>query len=265
MIILLSPAKSLDTQTPAPAVESTQPVYMKEAKSLARELKEFNANELSSLMRMSAKLGELNQDRFKHWGTAGNMEHSRPALLMFVGDVYQGLQASSFSKADIRFAQNHLRILSGLYGVLKPLDLIQPYRLEMGTQLPTSRGSSLYEFWGDKLTHTLNQDLYGQKSPIVVNLASNEYFNAVDSKSLNARVLTPVFKDFSNGQYRFLSFYAKQARGMMAAYLIKNRVRTIKDIKKFDAGGYKYNTEESDDSRLVFLRKHPPTTNKSRK
>jgi len=259
MIILLSPAKSLDTTTSVPKVDPTQPVFIKEAKSLVKELRQFDASKLSSLMHMSAKLGELNQERYKQWRTPFNRENSRPAIYTFIGDVYQGLQAMSFDKADIKFAQSHLRILSGLYGILKPLDLIQPYRLEMGTHLSTGRGKNLYDFWGSKLTAHLSQELAAQKSPVIVNLASSEYFTSIQAKALDAEVVTPVFKDFSNGKYRFLSFYAKQARGMMAAFLIKQRVDSIDSIKAFSDSGYKFSAAESEGNKLVFLRKKPPS------
>ena len=255
MLIVLSPAKSLDLESPVKVRKFTQPVYLSEARRLVKDLKKLNPEELSELMHMSSKLGTLNYERYANWQTPFDKDNARPAIFTFIGDVYQGLEAKNFSSTDLNYAQKHLRILSGLYGVLRPLDLMQPYRLEMGTRLATSKGDDLYSFWGDKLTDTLNQDLASEKGKILLNLASNEYYNAVDAKALDGKVITPAFKDYSNGKYRFLSFYAKQARGMMAAFVIKNRITSVEKLKDFDIAGYRYSAEESTATKPVFLRK----------
>jgi len=255
MLVVLSPAKSLDLETPIRRRKFTQPRFLDEARKLVQQLQKLNPEQLSGLMNMSDKLGALNYERYANWHTPFDRDNARPALFTFIGDVYQGLDASSFSAADINHAQKHLRILSGLYGILRPLDLIQPYRLEMGTRLTAGESSDLYDFWGSRLTRCLNQELAPAKKKILVNLASNEYFNAIQPKELDATVITPVFKDFSSGKYRFLSFYAKQARGMMAAFIIKNRIRRTERLKEFDIDGYRYSPEESTDTRPVFLRR----------
>jgi len=206
---------------------------------------------------MSSSLGELNRARYASWQLPFNRDNARPAIFTFTGDVYQGLKAGEFSSADLNYAQQHLRILSGLYGILRPLDLMQPYRLEMGTSLANSRGKDLYRFWGDRLTLALQQDLEGKKNPLLINLASNEYFSAIQPDLLGATVVAPAFKDYSNGKYRFLSYFAKQARGMMAAWLIRNRVRTAGRIRDFDVAGYRYSEAESTPATPVFLRRKP--------
>jgi cytoplasmic iron level regulating protein YaaA (DUF328/UPF0246 family) len=255
MLIVLSPAKSLDLETPVKTRKFSQPAFLADAKRLVKKLKELNPEELSDLMHMSSKLGALNYERYANWHPPFNKDNSRPALFTFMGDVYQGLEADTFSAADLNFAQKHLRILSGLYGILKPLDLMQPYRLEMGTRMATDKGSDLYAYWGDKLTRSLNEDLANSRKKVVVNLASNEYFNAIQEAALEGQVITPAFKDFSNGRYRFLSFYAKQARGMMAAFIIKNRVNLVAKLKDFDTAGYRYSEQDSTETQPVFLRK----------
>lgn len=255
MLIVLSPAKSLDLETPVKTRKFSEPVFLSDARKLVKDLKKFNPEQLSELMNMSSKLGDLNYERYANWRTPFNRDNARPAIFTFMGDVYQGLEAETFSTADLNYAQKHLRILSGLYGVLKPLDLMQPYRLEMGTGLSTGKGDNLYDFWGKKLTRSLNEDLANDRKKILVNLASNEYFNAIQPGELDARIVTPAFKDFSSGKYRFLSYYAKQARGMMAAFIIKNRITTIEKLKEFDTAGYRYSEQESTEDKLVFLRK----------
>ncbi|MEZ5489970.1 MAG: peroxide stress protein YaaA [Gammaproteobacteria bacterium] len=255
MLVVLSPAKSLDLESPVATRKFSQPEFLSEARKLVKDLKKLNPEELSELMHMSSKLGTLNYARFANWQTPFDKDNARPAIFTFIGDVYQGLEAKSFTSADLNYAQKHLRILSGLYGVLRPLDLMQPYRLEMGTRLATSKGQDLYGFWGRKLTSNLNEDLATEKGKILLNLASNEYFNAIDVKALDGTVITPVFKDFSNGKYRFLSFYAKQARGMMAAFVIRNRITTVEKLKEFDSAGYRFSADDSTETKLVFLRK----------
>ena len=255
MIIVLSPAKSLDLETPVRTRKFSQPEFLADAGMLVKDLKKFNPEELSELMNMSSKLGALNYERYASWHPPFNKDNARPAIFTFIGDVYQGLEANTFSVADLNYAQKHLRILSGLYGILKPLDLMQPYRLEMGTRLATGKGDDLYAYWGDRLTKSLNKELADEKKKVLVNLASNEYFNAIQARDLDGKVITPAFKDFSSGKYRFLSFYAKQARGMMAAFIIKNRISSIEKLKEFDTAGYRYSEQDSTENKPVFLRK----------
>jgi hypothetical protein len=206
-------------------------------------------------MRISEKLGILNSNRFIQWQLPFTADNSKQALLAFKGDVYEGMHTNSLTEDDLNWANDHLRILSGLYGLLKPLDLIQAYRLEMGTKFSNQRGKNLYEFWGDKITNKINQELAKQRSPVVINLASNEYFKSVKEKQLNAAVITPVFKDWKNDQFKIISFYAKKARGMMSAYIIKNQLESPSDIKQFDTAGYNFSAEQSTDNEWVFLRK----------
>jgi len=257
MLIVVSPAKSLDFDTPAKTKKFTTPSFLKESQKLVKDLRKLSPDDISSLMSVSVKLGELNHERFANWHTPFNLENAKQALFAFTGDVYIGLDAASFSAADITFAQKHLRILSGLYGVLKPLDLMQPYRLEMGRKFASGKTTTLYEFWGERLTQFLNDELveHKGKSKVVVNLASNEYFNSLKPKVLDAEVITPVFKDFSSGKYKIVSFFAKKARGEMAAYIIKNRLKTPEELLAFDVNGYRYNAEESKPNMPVFLRK----------
>jgi cytoplasmic iron level regulating protein YaaA (DUF328/UPF0246 family) len=197
--------------------------------------------------------------RYQSWEPEHTPDNARPAVLAFKGDVYTGLDAESFSEADFSFAQQHLRILSGLYGVLRPLDLLEPYRLEMGTRLKTASGDNLYQFWGDRITAALNEELK-TSDDVVVNLASNEYFKAVQPKALNARLITPVFKDFKNGQYKIISFYAKKARGLMSRYIIQNRIDAPEAIKAFDLEGYYFSPEQSKGDTWVFLRDEVPAS-----
>lgn len=259
MIIVLSPAKSLDFDTPLGKTvhtdRLTQPVLLEQANQLVKTMRQQSPEDLSELMHISPALAELNVQRFANWHTPFDTDNARPALFAFTGDVYVGLQARNLNSRDLTFAQKHLRILSGLYGCLKPLDLIQAYRLEMGTALKQGRLKSLYEFWGQTITEQLNQDLAREKSSLLVNLASNEYFKSIKENALAADVLTPVFKDFKNGQYKVISFFAKKARGMMAAWIIRNRLKTAKDLLRFDLAGYHYSTKESTDDSPVFLRK----------
>ena len=204
-------------------------------------------------MKISAKLGELNAARFQQWQLPFSLDNARQAILAFKGDVYTGLEAETFSEDDFAFAQEHLRILSGLYGLLKPLDLIQPYRLEMGTPFRNPRGKDLYAFWGDRLTQALNEMLAADDQ-VLINLASNEYFHAIQPKVLNARVITPQFRDWKNDQYKMISFYAKKARGMMSAYMIRHRVTDPEALKDFNVGGYYFSQEQSKGDTWVFLR-----------
>lgn len=250
--MLVSPAKTLDYETPLPFDEFTQPQMLDQSQLLMNELVDLTPKDVASLMKLSDKLATLNVNRFQHWATPFTLENARPAMYAFKGDVYTGLDAYSLKKSDVNFAQKHLRMLSGLYGVLRPLDLIQPYRLEMGIKFANQRGSNLYEFWGDLITQKINEEPVAKD--VILNLASNEYFKAVKTKQLNASVITPVFKDEKNGKYKIISFYAKKARGLMAAYVIKNRIKNVDEIKKFDVAGYQFNPEQSTDKEWVFLR-----------
>jgi len=252
MLMLVSPAKTLDYETPLPFDEFTQPQMLDQSQLLMNELVDLTPKDVASLMKLSDKLATLNVNRFQHWATPFTLENARPAMYAFKGDVYTGLDAYSLKKSDVNFAQKHLRMLSGLYGVLRPLDLIQPYRLEMGIKFANQRGSNLYEFWGDLITQKINEEPVAKD--VILNLASNEYFKAVKTKQLNASVITPVFKDEKNGKYKIISFYAKKARGLMAAYVIKNRIKNVDEIKKFDVAGYQFNPEQSTDKEWVFLR-----------
>ena len=255
MLIVLSPAKSLDYESPVKTRKFTQPQFLDDAEKLVSTLRDYNPDQLSELMNISPKLGELNVERYANWHQPFDTDNARQAAFAFTGDVYVGLDINSLSAADLDFAQKHLRILSGLYGVLRPLDLMQPYRLEMGTSLQTEAGINLYQFWGSRVTDALNACLEKQKQPVLVNLASNEYFRSVKEKALSADVISPVFKDYKNGQYKVISFYAKKARGMMAAWIIQNRVTRADDLQGFDVAGYKYSTRESSAGKPVFLRK----------
>ncbi len=205
-------------------------------------------------MHISSKLAELNVSRYLNWEQPFSPKNARPAIFAFKGGVYVGLEAQQYKAADLDFAQKHLRILSGLYGVLRPLDLIQPYRLEMGVGLKNTRGETLYDFWGKQPSEAINQALQAQKDELLINLASNEYFKALKKKSLKAQIITPVFKDYKNGKYKVISFFAKKARGLMATYIIKNRVKDIAGMTNFKADGYRYSKKESSDKKLVFLR-----------
>ncbi|ORU93359.1 MAG: hypothetical protein A6F70_05355 [Cycloclasticus sp. symbiont of Bathymodiolus heckerae] len=255
MLLVISPAKTLDYETPAQTTTFSLPDFIDDSAELIDQLRELSPSDVSELMSISEKLGNLNSNRFIDWAVPFTPDNSKQALLAFKGDVYEGMDVKTFNEDDLNWANQHLRILSGLYGLLKPLDLMQPYRLEMGTRFNNQRGKNLYEFWGQKITDKINQELAEQKSPVLINLASNEYFKSVKPKLLNAAVITPVFKDWKNDKYKIISFYAKKARGMMSAYIIKNRLESPSDIKHFDTAGYVYCAEQSTESEWVFLRK----------
>ena len=250
MLILLSPAKNLDYNTPVPVAEHSELALPEDTQALAEVCKTLSPADLSKLMGISDKLAILNAERFNDFTMPFANDNARQAVYAFNGDVYTGLDAYSLSAEDIAFAQSHLRILSGLYGVLKPLDLMQPYRLEMGTSLATERGKNLYEFWGNKITDELN----ALHSEVVVNLASNEYFSAVKTTELNGRLITPVFKDEKNGKVKIISFYAKKARGLMARWIIENRITDIAALSEFNVAGYRFVPEQSDSATLTFIR-----------
>ena len=254
MLLLISPAKTLDYETPATTAEFSTPGFLADSQALIDQLRELTPPQISRLMGISDKLGDLNFARFHSWQVPFSADNAKQAVLAFKGDVYTGLEAEQMSEQDLQWAQQHLRILSGLYGVLKPLDLMQPYRLEMGTRFENSRGKNLYEFWGDKITTALNDELQAQGSATVINLASNEYFKAVKPKALNADIITPVFKDWKNDKYKIISFYAKKARGMMSRYIIENRIEEPEGIKQFVTAGYQYNEALSSAREWVFTR-----------
>jgi cytoplasmic iron level regulating protein YaaA (DUF328/UPF0246 family) len=255
MLIVVSPAKKLDFESPVATEKFTQSSLLEHSQELMERCVKLSPADLSSLMGISDQLAGLNAARFGEWSLPFTPENARQAVLAFSGDVYTGLQASSFNEESFEFAQNHLRILSGLYGLLKPLDLIQAYRLEMGTKLDNDRGSNLYQFWGDIITEHLNNAIAAQGDDILINLASNEYFKSVKKKTLNAEIITPAFKDWKNGQYKMISFFAKKARGLMANYIIENKITTLDELKRFDAAGYEYNESFSKGNDWVFTRK----------
>lgn len=255
MLIVVSPAKSLDFESPVKTDGYSEPRFLEQAAELVDVLRQRTPEDLSELMNISAKLGELNYRRYQNWERPFTLDNARQAAFAFTGDVYTGLDVGSLSAADLQHAQRHLRILSGLYGVLRPLDLMQAYRLEMGTRLPVGDARDLYGFWGDRITEALNEDLKGYRPRLLVNLASNEYFRSVRERQLDADVVCPVFKDYKNGQYKVISFHAKKARGMMAAWLIHHRVSDPDALAGFDAGGYHYSAQESTTDRPVFLRR----------
>ncbi|TNE74941.1 MAG: peroxide stress protein YaaA [Gammaproteobacteria bacterium] len=253
MLMVISPAKTLDYESPLATERFTQPDFLDDACELIDQLKELEPHQVSNLMGISDKLGQLNADRFQSWHTPFTPDNARQAILAFKGDVYTGLNAEDFSEEDFDFAQNHLRMLSGLYALLRPLDLMQPYRLEMGTKFENKRGKDLYAFWGNIITDEINR-LLDNDDGVLVNLASNEYFKSVKKKALNGRLITPQFKDFKNGQYKMISFYAKKARGLMCRYAIQNRITQADDLKAFDLEGYYFSEEQSDTNNWVFLR-----------
>lgn len=254
MKIILSPAKSLDFSHPAPTDSFSQADFLTDSASLIEQLQDFSPEQISKLMGISEKLGELNYQRYQDWSLPLTPDNAKQSLFTFTGDVYQGLEADSLSNDDIAFAQQHLRILSGLYGLLKPLDLMLPYRLEMGTKLSNTRGKNLYDFWGKQLTDALNKELESEANPVLINLASNEYSKAVHLKKLAAEVITPVFKDEKNGQYKIISFYAKKARGLMARYIINHRITDPEAIKDFDLSGYCFSRDLTQGNQWVFIR-----------
>jgi cytoplasmic iron level regulating protein YaaA (DUF328/UPF0246 family) len=255
MIFLLSPAKSLDYDTPAGEVPHTQPLFVKQSAELISLLREKSPQEIAELMDLSDTLSGLNVARYQAWSPKFTAKNSKQAVLAFNGDVYEGLDAKTLKPADLAWAQEHVCILSGLYGVLRPLDWMQPYRLEMGTKLPNARGKDLYKFWGTQIAQHLNERLQADKTPVVVNLASQEYFKSVDQKALKARVIECVFEDWKGGKYKIISFLAKRARGLMARYAATHQLSTPKQLEKFKLEGYAIDSAASEPDRLVFRRK----------
>ena len=258
MLTVLSPAKTLDYETAPITQSATLPRFMDQSALLVEDARGLDPDAIRALMGVSEQIAHLNHERFMNWQSESNSDNAKQAVLAFTGDVYTGLQAETLSDDDLDFAQTRLRILSGLYGLLRPLDLMQPYRLEMGLKFANQRGKNLYEFWGEQLTDTLNADLVSAKTDVLINLASNEYFKAVTPKLLNADIITPQFKDLKNGQYKMISFFAKKARGVMARYIIDNRITEAEALKSFSEAGYYYSDAQSQGDQWVFLRDEVP-------
>lgn len=255
MLMVISPAKTLDYQSPVPTTEYSYPAHLDKAQLLVEQLQGYAPQELAKLMSLSDKLAALNVARYASWITPFTPENARQALLAFKGDVYTGLQAEDFTDEDFSVAQQHLCILSGLYGILRPLDLMQAYRLEMGTKLPNAQGKDLYAFWGEQITQWLNTELEAQNEPFLLNLASNEYFSAIKRPLLRAQIIDTEFRDRNkDGQYKIVSLYAKRARGLMARYVIRQRLTHPDALCDFDSEGYCYSPEQSTASKMVFLR-----------
>lgn len=255
MLIVISPAKTLDYETSQATNTFTQPDHLDQSQILIDKLRKQSTGKLGKLMKISPSLSELNKQRYEQWQPPFSPDNARQAVFAFKGDVYLGLDAQSMNKRDLNWAQNHLRILSGLYGLLRPLDLMQPYRLEMGTSLPTKRGKNLYEFWDTRITDSVNQQLKNIKSRYLVNLASNEYFKSIKPKQLDAQIITPAFLDWKNGEYKMIGFFAKKARGSMSAWIIQNRINNPTDLSSFDIDGYGFDEDLSAEFKPVFTRR----------
>jgi len=259
MIILLSPAKTLDYETPCSAKVATKPRMLEKSEQLVIHLRGYSSNKLKSLMGVSDKIAALNVDRFNNWQLPFTKQNSKHAIYAFKGDVYTGFDVETLKEKELDFAQKHLRLLSGLYGLLRPLDLMQPYRLEMGTKIQISpKIKNLYQYWDDGITNLINEDLDLHKKKVVINLASNEYFKSVKSKLLDCEVITPSFKDLKGGQYKVVSFWAKVARGQMARYIVQKQFKNIQQLKKYDVDGYRFNESLSDleKNQWTFTRVH---------
>ena len=258
MLTVISPAKTLDYETPITLRTSTQPEFLERSAELVEDARDLNPAAIRKLMGVSEAIADLNHQRFRDWSLPFHEGNAKPALLAFKGGVYMGLDAETLKADQLAFAQKHLRILSGLYGVLRPLDLMQPYRLEMGLKFQNSGGKNLYEFWGDDIAASLSRQIEKTGSPILLNLASNEYFKAAKASAVDAEVVTPVFKDLKNGNYRVISFFAKKARGQMARYIIENEINDVAALKDYRGGGYRFHAAESSARELVFTRDQPP-------
>ena len=254
MLILISPAKSLDFETKSTSLNYSEACFLKESNALIKKLRKFSTDEIADFMGISPKLAQLNFERFVNWQLPFNMENAKQAILAFTGDVYTGLDASTLNESELQTAQTDLRILSGLYGVLKPLDLIQAYRLEMGKKLQTTKSKNLYEFWGDKITNEINKTLKEKEDKYLINLASSEYFKSVNKKKIKAEIITPIFKDLKNGQYKVINFFAKKARGLMTRFIIQNQITDPEYLKAFNSDGYVFNPHLSKNQELVFTR-----------
>lgn len=259
MILVISPAKALDYETPPTTPRHTQPAFLDHSEALIEVLRQRSPAEIAELMSLSDPLASLNVARYASWSRPFAPDNAKQAILAFNGDVYEGLDAPSLSEDELAWAQDHLRILSGLYGVLRPLDLMQAYRLEMGTRLATAHGKNLYEFWGERITDELNRLLDAEEAAghgrVLLNLASDEYFKSVKPRKLRARLVTPVFEDWKGGRYKVISFYAKRARGLMSRFVIRNRIDTVEGLEAFDSEGYAFAADASDADRLVFRRR----------
>ena len=257
MLTIISPAKSLDFDSKVATKKHSNPQFLKEASELVGSLSKLSPASLSSLMSISDKLANENFRRFNEWKTPFKLGNSRQAIFAFKGDVYLGLKAEELNTHDLNYAQKHLRILSGLYGILRPLDLMQAYRLEMGSKFGVNNKNDLYEFWGTKITDRINTELNSQPKTTrcLVNLASNEYFLSIKAEEVDASIVTPQFKDWSKDTYRIISFFAKRARGLMAAYIVKNRIKSPEELTEFDLEGYSFCSDESTESKLIFKRK----------
>lgn len=256
MISLLSPAKTLDFETPTTIKEYSYPAFLADSEYLIGKLKKLSVKQIRKLMSLSEDLGQLNFDRFQSWVKQYDENNGKQALLAFKGDVYVGLDATSLTENELLFANNHVRILSGLYGLLKPLDLMLPYRLEMGTSFAvTPKKNNLYKFWGDKLTDSLNEELKSHSSKCIINLASGEYFKAINTKKLMGDLITVDFKEWKDGDYKMIGFFAKKARGLMTRYIIDNNIDNPEEIKGFDTEGYHFNSTLSNTNKWVFTRK----------
>ncbi|MDH5395882.1 MAG: peroxide stress protein YaaA [Gammaproteobacteria bacterium] len=255
MLIVISPAKTLDYDTAPKTKTFTIPDYLEQSEQLIKHLRKFCSLDIMELMNVSLKIAEINFDRYESWNKKFTTDNAKQAILAFKGDVYTGLDAESFKADDFKFAQKHLRVLSGLYGLLRPLDLMQAYRLEMGTKLKTDKGKNLYEFWGSVITDGLNKQLKSIKSDYLINLASNEYFKSVKPKELNAEIITPEFKEYKNGEYKMIGIYAKKARGLLSRYIIQNKLSNPEDLKSFSEEGYRFNKTLSKGNKWVFARK----------
>ncbi|QWA10177.1 peroxide stress protein YaaA [Sodalis ligni] len=258
MLIVISPAKTLDYQSPPATRRYSRPALLESSKQIMAICRKLTPAQLSTLMGISDKLASLNVARFQSWQEEFTPDNARQAILAFKGDVYNGLRADTFDEEDFDFAQTHLRILSGLYGILRPLDLMQPYRLEMGIKLANPRGADLYRFWGDTLTDTLQEALEEQQDDVLINLASEEYFRAVNEKKLAGRIIKPVFLDQKNGKYKVISFNAKKARGMMSRFIITGRLSRPEQLTEFHDGGYVYDAAQSSETEFIFKRPERP-------
>ena len=261
MLAVISPAKTLDFETPSLAKSNSQPEFLDHSQTLIKKLRTLSESDLSSLMSISSNLAVLNEKRYQDWSLPFTKSNAKQAIMAFKGDVYTGFNFEEYNEKDFAYAQNHLRILSGLYGLLRPLDLIQPYRLEMGTKLATKKAKDLYAFWSSDLTNSLYGAIKKSGNQILINLASNEYFNVVDKQKLKGTVITPVFKDKKNDNYKIISFFAKKARGAMSDYIIRNRISEPDGLKEFKGMGYRFNQKLTNDDNWVFTRKESLSKN----
>ena len=254
MIVLMNSSKTLDFQSRANIAKHTVPKFNEDAEILVKTLRTLSKSDFAKVMKVSEKLADLNLERYANWQTDLKSTTGKQALLAFKGDIYSGMDVDNYKIKDFDFAQKHVRILSGLYGILRPLDLMQPYRLEMATKLNTSRGKNMYQFWGNKINNSLKKMLQQEKSGVLVNLCSLEYFKSTQPEGLDARIISPAFKEYKDGAYRFVTIYAKKARGMMCNYIIQNQLKRVEELKSFNVEGYKFNPTISSENELVFTR-----------